>query len=127
MYIDEKINNLEKFFVTTEIERFYRDYDLKDIFQYGNLYNHCYKIMDDCKGRIDLKKNTVYYNPVFNEDGITFVHEMLHHHYIYNGYKEPCEEVIELMAENFYKVYPKLFDNYINARLNNEEDLFYNN
>lgn len=95
------------------------DITLDEFLQYGELYEHKYNVMPDCIGKINFRSMTVYYNPLFNEDGITFCHEMVHHYYNQGFATEHIpEHIVEQQAQDIYKIYNDIIDDYVYSLIN---------
>lgn len=75
---------------------------LNDLFNYSNQYTASYKVMDDARGRINFKEKHIWVNPVFADEGLTYAHEMFHHHYDKELGIEMPESEIERLAKEFY-------------------------
>ena len=99
----------------------YEDMTISELLD-GERYNHVYKVMDGLRGRINFKKEVIYYNPCFNEDGLTYVHEMLHDYHNRTGVIEPPESIIEQNAQRIYNEYSKLIDDYVYSLHNETKD-----
>jgi hypothetical protein len=53
-----------------------------ELISYAKQYTIKYSnVIDDTKGRINYKYNTIEINPAHNDYVDTLVHELLHHHY----------------------------------------------
>lgn len=84
-------------------------------------YSVRYKVLDHKKGRILYLPKIIIINPMFNEDGVTWTHEMCHHFYD-NVFGE---DVIEAQVEEdgllFYEHYYDVIDQYVKHRLSDYE------
>lgn len=99
------------------------NYTIDEVIQWGMEYDHSYVVMDDVRARINFSEKTIKYNPIFNEDGISFCHEMVHHYFHEMvGEPEPSERFIEMMAKRLYQKNPLAFDNYVAHELRNGQD-----
>lgn len=92
---------------------------LEDLLKYHDEYDVMYMIFDDAKGKINFRDKIIYINPVFNEDGLTYVHELIHHHYKYFGV-HPSEQQIENEAKYLYDQHPLLYEKLAKSKLNKE-------
>jgi hypothetical protein len=69
---------------------------IDDLLNYANQYKVKYaSVIDDTKGRINYKFNTIEINPAYNDEIETLIHELLHHHYD----NETCIEMGEHQIE----------------------------
>lgn len=75
-----------------------------------------YAIQDGCYGRIKPSEYIIYINPLYNQDGITATHELMHYFFDYQGIMIP-ERCIEQIAQEIYTDHKKTIDDYISARL----------
>lgn len=79
---------------------------------YSEYYDIKYKIIES-KGLINYKFKTIYINPLFNEDGLTLTHELLHHYYDNELLIESTESIVESMTMNIYKPNYEFIDYYV--------------
>ena len=89
---------------------------LNEFLSYSDYYNISYKIIES-KGLINYKFKTIYINPIWNEDGQTIVHELLHHYYDLELLIQTTENIVESMTFNIYKPNYKFIDYYIKLLL----------
>lgn len=80
------------------------------------MYDVSYKIMDS-KGCINFNARKIWINPQFNEDAITYVHELYHHHFDREVGEYAPEETIELLAEMFYAKNPLLCQKVVKGKI----------
>lgn len=90
--------------------------DLEDLITYADEYEHKYFRMIDedlPKGLIDFKNNIVWYNPLYNDEGETFCHEMMHHHYIKVYNFDAPKPLVESNGLLLYKMYKPQIDEFV--------------
>jgi len=68
----------------------------------------------DCKGLINFRLNKIWISPDHNDIALTYIHEIMHHHY--KEYDFP-ESEIEIRAQEFYKDNFLLCEKIIRAKL----------
>jgi len=78
-----------------------------------------YAIQDSCYGRIRPKEYIIYINPLYNQDGITATHELMHYFFDYQGIMIP-ERCIESIAQDIYSEHKETIDDYIHTRLQDD-------
>ena len=88
-----------------------------DFFTYSNMYDVSYRIMEGSKGRINFNARKIWINPHYNEDAMTYIHEILHHHFEKEIGEPTSEEGIELLAEMFYAKNPLLCEKIVRQKL----------
>jgi len=89
---------------------------IDDLFNYSNEYSASYLIMED-KGRINFRDKHIWINPCFNEEGMTYIHEMMHHHYDFMNGEHLSESMIESLAEDFYSEHSLLCEKLARSKL----------
>ena len=94
--------------------------EIDEMLEYHNLYEVRYKIMD-VRGRIVFKNNTIYLNPMFNQDAETYIHELFHHHYDYVLGESVPESEIEKMAQEFYNHHRLLCEKLVKNKTTKEK------
>ena len=87
------------------------DIELEMILEIALLYKHKYVTIDAAKGRINYLHETIHYNPMFNEEGQTLVHESLHHYFDNIIGKDVTEKYVEECTLELYSRNPKVCDN----------------
>lgn len=92
---------------------------IDDILMTFNQFTIRYQIFDDCYGRIKPQEYIIYINPLFNQDGITATHELMHYYFDFQGIELP-EESIETLAQEVYNDYQEDIDYYVRVRLNQQ-------
>lgn len=91
-------------------------FTIEDLFNYSNEYTVDYKIME-VKGRINFRDKHIWINPCFNEEAITYVHEMMHHHYDFLNGENLTESRIEELANEFYNDHRLLCEKVVMSKL----------
>lgn len=67
-------------------------------------YHLGYGTIDSYKARINYKNMCIEFNPAFNEECVSFMHESLHHIYDKVLGIERSEKEVETQAQEMYKV-----------------------
>ena len=104
---------------------------LDDILNYDSEYDVLEKVMD-VKGSIVFDTRKIYINPMFNDNGLTYTHELFHHHYREIGL-DVSEEIVERESQRFYFENQKemdffykvnVFENKRRKLIRNRKDIF---
>lgn len=94
--------------------------NLEDVINYAEEYEHRYfsTIEEGLpKGKINFRTKEILYNPLYNEEGETLCHEIMHHHYDNVLGVHPSEQIVEQEGLRLYKAYKKDIDVYVNKIL----------
>lgn len=94
--------------------------DLEDVINYAEEYEHKYfdKIEEGLpKGTINFRTKQIKYNPIYNDEGETLCHEVMHHHYrnVY-GFDLP-EFFVEQEGKRLYDMHKEDIDMYVRTKL----------
>lgn len=94
--------------------------DLEDLMNYAQEYEHkYYSTIEEGlpKGKINFTQKLVTYNPLYNEEGQTLCHEMMHHHYIQVKGVDVPEEIVESEGLRLYHQWPQEINKYVRTLL----------